>query len=126
MLLEIKISTIIECFIAYLLLTYLWICKIVQQDLYELEDRLMNVQSEVLKGTISLTELALMVNNNIDTSSISDYSLPEGLIPLVRSLQKNFSFSPKHILLCYKTIVKNIEPKLNRWEKEIKRIKKNS
>lgn len=126
MLLGIKISTIIECFVAYLLLTYLWICKIVQQDLYELEDRLLNIQLEVSSGTIALTELALIVNDNGDTLSISTSDIPEGLIPLVKTLQKDFSFSPKHILLCYKTIVKNIEPKLNRWEKEIKKIKKNS
>ena len=111
--------------VALLVVTYLWIFKIIQQYLYELRNRLLDIQRANSEGVISLTELALMASNNMDTTSISELDIPEGLINYIESLQSGLSFSPKALFLCYKAIVKEIEPKVIRWEKEILRVKVN-
>ena len=109
--------------VALLVVTYLWMYKIIQQYLYEMKDRLLDIQRSNSDGIISLAELALMASNNIDTTSISELDIPEGLIDYIESLQSRLSFSPKSLFLCYKAIVKEIEPKVIRWEKEILRVK---
>lgn len=111
------ILTFIVCLIAYIFVMYLWICKITQQELRDLLQRIVNIQSAMSSGEIFLTELILVASDN---SIASEIDTPEGLISWIESLQKNFSFSLMYQFNCFKVIIKYIDPRITKWEKELK------
>lgn len=116
------ITTFLGFVAAYVFGTYLWVCKITQQTLNDMTYILRDIQYQTTIGAISITELALIAKGK-NTYEVSELDTPEGLIKLIERLQNSFSFSPKFQLACYKYITREIEPRMNRWEKEFKKIK---
>ena len=111
------------CIIAYIFGMYLWQCKIVQQELRDLQFRLKNIQYSISLGIITLPELILLAS---DTSNVSELDTPKGLIEQLESMQKSFSFSLKFQYHCIRNITHNIDPRIRKWEKEIKKLVNNS
>lgn len=122
----------IYCVVAWVVLAYVWMTKIIYQYLIELRKRLETIQEESETGVISLTELILLsklrdsqkrANNNKDDFVNLDNNSPVGLIEQIDCIQYDYSFHIRKQISYYFLIRRLLEPRVLEWEHEINKRK---